>query len=72
MIILYSVNDHVEILAKAILEGISLVDGVKAEIWRVPEMEKIIYPEEFPVLTYDKLETMENYDGFLFGISKRD
>ncbi len=72
MIILYSVYGHVETLAKAILEGISLVDWVKAEIKRVPETENIIHYDEFPVLTYDKFETMENYDGFLFGMSTRD
>ena len=37
MIIFYSTYGHVEALARTILEGVNSIEGVKGELWRVPE-----------------------------------
>ena len=71
MIIFYSMFGHVEKLAVEIANGINSVNGVKAEIWRVPETSKIIHSDDYPILTHDKMEEMTKADGFLFGMPTR-
>jgi len=80
MIVYYSTYGHVEALAKSILEGVNSVEGVKGELWRVPEtlseevLKKLHAPvkgQEVPELTYDKLSELESADGFLFGTPTR-
>ncbi len=80
MIIFYSMYGHIETLAKEILKGVSKVKGVKAELWRLPEtlpedvLKLMRVPkksEDIPVLSYEKLDTMLEADGFLFGVPTR-
>jgi NAD(P)H dehydrogenase (quinone) len=80
LILYYSTYGHVETLAKSILEGVNSVEGVKGELWRVPEtlseevLKKLHAPaknQEVPELTYDKLSEIEAADGILFGTPTR-
>ncbi len=80
MIIYYSTYGHVEALAKQIAEGVNSVEGVKAELWRVPEtlpdevLSKMHAPkksDDVPTLTYDQISLMKEADGFLFGTPTR-
>lgn len=80
LVIFYSMYGHVETLAKEIKEGLDSVQGVKAELWRLPETlpEEVLkkmyaktHTDEIPVLTYDKLSELETADGFLFGFPTR-
>lgn len=80
MIIFYSMFGHVERLAEEILAGVNSVEGVKGELWRVPEtlsgdillkMHAKKHSDDIPLLTYDKLHELEKADGFLFGTPTR-
>lgn len=80
MIIYYSMHGHTYTLAKEILKGITQVEGIIGELWRVPETlsEDVLkkmnvrhQDEEVPILTFDKMEEMTTADGFLFGMPTR-
>lgn len=80
LIVFYSTYGHVETLAKSILEGVNSIEGVKGELWRVPEtlneevLKKLQAPpktSEIPEMTYDKLSELEAADGILFGTPTR-
>jgi NAD(P)H dehydrogenase (quinone) len=80
MIIFYSTYGHVEAMAKKILEGVNSIEGMKGELWRVPEtlsedtlkkMHASQKSDDIPVLTHDKLSELTTADGFLFGTPTR-
>lgn len=80
MVLFYSTYGHVEKLAQEMTTTINQLENVTAELWRVPEtlseevLTKMGAPqkdETIPVLTYDKLEILKDYDGFLFGCPTR-
>jgi NAD(P)H dehydrogenase (quinone) len=80
MIIFYSMFGHVEKLAREIYKGVNSIEGVKGELWLVPETlpEQVLKamkapkkPEDVPPLTFDKLDKMVEADGFLFGMPTR-
>ena len=80
LVIFHSMYGHVETLGKSILEGVNSIDGVKGELWRVPEtfpdevltkMHAKKYGDEIPVLSHDKLDELTKADGFLFGMPTR-
>lgn len=80
MIIFYSMYGHIETLARAILEGVNSVEGVKGELWRHEEtlseqvLAKMHAPkksEDIPVLTFDKLDSLLTADGYMFGMPTR-
>ncbi|KAJ3040801.1 hypothetical protein HDV00_010416 [Rhizophlyctis rosea] len=75
-IIYYSMYGHVGTLAKEIKAGLESV-GVKGDLFRIPEtltedvlakMHAPPKPADIPEVT---LETLEEYDAFLFGIPTR-
>jgi NAD(P)H dehydrogenase (quinone) len=80
MIIYHSIFGHVETLAKNIQKGIHKVDGIKCDLWRVPEtlspdilekMQAMKLDDSIPVLTYDKMDEMLTADAFMFGMPTR-
>ena len=80
MIIYYSLYGHVEKLAKELLKGANSIEGINAELWRVPEtlthdivskLGGFQLEDNIPTLTFDKLDEMTKADGFLFGMPTR-
>jgi len=75
-IIIYSMYGHVATMAEAIKKGVESTDGAECTIFQVPEtlsdevLAKMGAPAkpDYPVMTADK---MEEFDGFLFGLSGR-
>ncbi|MDO9068232.1 MAG: NAD(P)H:quinone oxidoreductase, partial [Deltaproteobacteria bacterium] len=37
-VVFYSMYGHIHLMAKAVVEGASTVDGAEASLWRVPEL----------------------------------
>ena len=76
LVLYYSMYGHIERMAEAIAEGVSMADGAEATIKRVPE----IIPEDraramgvkldqkAPIATVDELV---NYDAIIFGTPTR-
>jgi NAD(P)H dehydrogenase (quinone) len=80
IILFYSMYGHVETLAKSIAEGANSVNGVKAELWRIPEtlpeevlkkMHAKVNSDDIPTMTYDKIDELTKADGILFGMPTR-
>ncbi|GIZ44732.1 hypothetical protein CKM354_000792300 [Cercospora kikuchii] len=76
-IIYYSVYGHIKLLAEAQAKGIKAASG-QVDILQVPETlsEEVLVkmhapPKESRYTILDSPETLEKYDGFLFGIPTR-
>jgi NAD(P)H dehydrogenase (quinone) len=76
LVLYYSMYGHIEVLAKAVRDGVTEVDGVQVELKRVPEL----IPEEQAKQIGVKLEQdaaiadpneLGDYDGIIFGTPTR-
>ncbi|TPX63752.1 NAD(P)H dehydrogenase (quinone) [Spizellomyces sp. 'palustris'] len=75
-IIYYSMYGHVGQLARAIKKGVESV-GLKGDLYQIPEtlpkdvLEKMHAPGQDPNVPLATMETMEEYEAFLFGMPTR-
>ncbi|KAK6461168.1 flavoprotein-like protein [Scheffersomyces coipomensis] len=74
-IIIYSLYHHISTLATEVKEGVEEAGGV-ADIYQVPEtlsedILKILHAPARPDVPIATLETLEQYDAFVFGVPTR-